>query len=424
MTHEQASPEPGKRLPAGGMFALLSSLFLVDLASAMTGVALPLLLTAKYGFGLTVGLTLAIRVVPSILAGPVVGSLIGRTDPRRLAVTSALGAACLVGLTPLTDAIWQVQLLGLLMGVTGMFAGPARLVLRPRVIREGEELRGNGFLVAAERTPALIGPALVAPLVALSDVHLAFYCAAVANAVAAVLVLRVPRTPAPQETPDEAEEPRQLPRSPLRRPLTSYAFTTRRLARATAGDRFLLGLTITAFTYVAAVGVGRFVLIRLSEDRFHGLSGFYGYLVAAMALGGVVGGILAGRLGRFGGGLVYIAGNVLEAMVWIVAASWATPTGALALMCLAGVLESAATAVFFAEVQVRMRPDVMGYYYAALIPFTDACGFVGASLGGVVVGRSLTAGVLCTSFLMAVPVLLTARWYFTPATTQPTEGTA
>jgi MFS family permease len=431
MTYEQATTERPKRLPAGGMVALLSSLFLVDLGSAMTGVALPLLLIQRYGFSLTVGLTLAIRVVPSILVGPVVGSMIGRLDPRRLAVTSALGAAALVGVIPLTNALWQVQLLGLALGVTGMFAGPARLVLRPRVIKEGDELRGNGFLVAAELTPALVGPALVAVLVAAHDVQLAFYCEAVANAVAAVLILRVPRTPAPQElpahepptpAPTKADRPR-TPRRALHQLLTAYTVNTRTLVRATTEDRYLLGLTITAFTYVAAVAVGRFVLLRLGEDKFHDIPGFYGYLVGAMAVGGIVGGLFAGRLSRFSSGRIYILGNVLEAVVWV-AVVYVPPTAAVVLLCVAGILESTATAVFFAEVQVRIRPDAMGYYYAALIPFTDACGFAGTSVGAVVANWSTAAGALCTAGLMAVPILLTARWYFTPAPARRAEAPA
>lgn len=430
MTYEQATTERTKQLPAGGMAALLSSLFLVDLGSAMTGVALPLLLTRRYGFSLIVGLTLAIRVVPSILIGPVVGSLIGRLDPRRLAVTSALGAAALVGVIPVTDALWQVQLLGLALGVTGMFAGPARLVLRPRVIKEGDELRGNGFLVAAERTPALVGPAVVAVLVAAHDVQLAFYCEAVANALAAVLILRVPRAPAPKERPAEPTTPASAAarrRTPRRRTVrqvrTAYTVNTRTLVRATTEDPYLLGLTVTAFTYVAAVAVGRFVLLRLGEDKFHDIPGCYGYLVGAMAVGGIVGGLFAGRLGRFSSGRIYILGNVLEGAVWI-AVVYVPPTAAVALMCVAGVLESTATAVFLAEVQVRIRPDAMGYYYAALIPFTDTCGFAGTSVGAVVANWSTAAGALCTAGLMAVPILLTARWYFTPAPVPRAEAVA
>ncbi|MEV6534915.1 hypothetical protein AB0M86_35915 [Streptomyces sp. NPDC051639] len=50
------------------------SIFTVDLGTSMTAVALPLLLIRDYGTTLAAGLTLAIRLVPSIAAGPWAGS--------------------------------------------------------------------------------------------------------------------------------------------------------------------------------------------------------------------------------------------------------------------------------------------------------------------------------------------------------------
>ncbi|MER7766843.1 MFS transporter [Kitasatospora sp. NPDC096140] len=402
-----------------GLAALVGSLFLVDLGAAMCTIALPLLLVQDYGFSVAVGLTLALQVVPSVLFGPIAGSMIDRFEPRRLAVVSAVGSAVLVAVIPFADALWQLQVLGVAVGIATMIEGPVRLVLRSSVIEEGDELRGNGLIVTAERVPSVLGPLLVALAFALGEVRVVFLAAALLGLLAGALMYAVP---GPAAQPDAAADRDAAAEGDPARPTgwralarEAYVDNTRSLLRTIGKDRFMRGLTLTAFTYVCAVSVGRFALIQLGAVEFHDVPGFYGYLAGAMALGGVVGGLLAGRLTRFRNGSLYVAGNVLEAVAWIAVAATGSTVLALLMMCAAGVLESIATTVFFAEAQTRVPEEVAGYYYAALIPLTEAFGFAGAGLGATVAAWSGSAAAVCAAALIAVPVLLTARWYRIPA---------
>ncbi|MER7582340.1 MFS transporter [Kitasatospora sp. NPDC097691] len=412
-----------------GLAALVGSLFLVDLGAAMCNIALPLLLVQDYGFSVAVGLTLALQVVPSVLFGPIAGSMIDRFEPRRLAVVSAVGSGLLVAVIPFADALWQLQVLGVAVGIANMIEGPVRLVLRSSVIEEGDELRGNGLIVTAERVPSVLGPLLVALVFALGEVRVVFFVGALLGLLAGALMYFVPGPGAqpdaqPGADPDAraGANPDAAPESDPERPTgwralarEAYVDNTRSLLRTIGKDRFMRGLTLTAFTYVCAVSVGRFALIQLGAVEFHAVPGFYGYLAGAMALGGVVGGLVAGRLTRFRNGSLYIAGNILEAVAWIAVATTGSTVLALLMMCAAGVLESIATTVFFAEAQTRVPEEVAGYYYAALIPLTEAFGFAGAGLGAAVAAWSGSAAAVCAAALIAVPVLLTARWYLAPA---------
>lgn len=398
-----------------GFAALLASMFLADLGTAMSIVALPLLLVQEYGFSAEVGIALAIRVLPNVVMGPAAGAILARFDPRRVAIVSSLFLGVPTGLIAFTHAIWQVQVLSLAIGVASMFIGPSRLVLRTRVIEEGDELRGNGFLVAVERVPSLIGPPIVVLLLTISSLRPVFLWQAALTIAAAVMVLGVPGGAGPASSNGAAPATPPHRWQGVRKELVSvYVTNTRRLIRECSNDRFIRGLTLTAFTYVLAVGVGRFVLIELGEGRFGQVTGFYGYLVAAMGIGGVLGGLLAGRLSKLSGAFVYIFGNVAEALIWVLVVLAPNQATALVLMCVAGILESLATAVFFAEVQKRVSDEATGYYFAALIPITDACGFAGTALGAVVTGWSAQAAAFCTATLIALPVVLTARWYITP----------
>ena len=417
--------------------ALFLSIFLIELGSAMTAVALPLLLLERYGITASSGFAFAARLIPGVLLGPVVGDAVARQDPRRVAVVSALGGAVVIALMPWASNLGQVQVLSLLAGMSHMFAGPARLALRPLVLKEGEELAGNGFLVTVERLPGFVGPPLAGTLVGAAGFHVAFLAEAVTCLAAAGLVLLLPASPVgsllrPHDGSASGGSGGRGPAGALiavgRHLRRAYAAGIRGMTTAVARDRFLLGLTLTGFTYVGAVAIGRMFLLRLVADTFSGRPSFYGVLLGSMAIGAVLGGMLVGRLVRFHTGLLYVLGNVLEAVLWVIVAHASSAPVAVALLFLAGVTESVATAVFFAEAQSRLPAHLAGHYYAVLIPIVDACALVGAVAGASLAAASLVGASLAVAALIAIPVLLSAPWYLRSAAagqghhSQPTEG--
>ncbi|MER8199658.1 MFS transporter [Streptomyces microflavus] len=416
MTSEPVTPPRSRGRSRNALFL---SIFFLELGAAMTAVALPLILIDQYGLTASSGLAFAARMIPGMLLGPVAGDAVARYDPRRVAVVSALGSAIVIALMPWTTALWQIQLLSLLVGIGHMFGGPARLALRPLVLKEGEELAGNGVLVTVERLPVFVGPPLAGVLVTTAGFHVAFLAEAVACLAAAVLVLLVPASPVgsilrPQSssTPDGPQRRDGKLVAAARHLRRAYATGIRGMTAAVTRDRFLLGLTLTGFTYVAAVAMGRMFLLRLATESFsEHSSSVYGYLLGSMAVGAVVGGVLVGRLTRLHSGLLYILGNTVEAVLWVALVHVPSATTALLLLFLAGITESVATAVFFAEAQRRLPAQLAGHYYAALIPLTDAFSLVGAVAGASLAAATLLGASLTIGALIALPVLLTAPWY-------------
>lgn len=162
-TSQGRTAESGVAVPSAlarrNIWWLTVSMFLIRIGSSTTAVALPLFVFERYGLGIGVGLALGLRLAPNILLGPLVGNLVDRWDPRRVAVLSSVGSGVVVGLFPLTDALWHVQLLSVLSGVAYMFGYPARMALRPLAMTEGTQVKGNSMLIISERLSMLLARA-------------------------------------------------------------------------------------------------------------------------------------------------------------------------------------------------------------------------------------------------------------------------
>jgi predicted MFS family arabinose efflux permease len=165
-------------------------------------------------------------------------------------------------------------------------------------------------------------------------------------------------------------------------------------------------LSLTAFGYVTAVGASRLLLTDQAPRLFGGEGASLGYLMAAMALGGVLGAILGGRFGHQHQSRIYIVGNLCEAPCWplLLVAHHEIP--ALLIMVLAGIFESAPTVAYYAEVQTRLSPAEVSAYYAGLMPLTQVSSAIGALGGGLLLAAggawALSIGMAC---LIAGPII-------------------
>lgn len=453
--HEQVGERaPGEVLPeATGQLRLMRhnpalrrlvvSLFLLQVGQSTTWVGIPLLVIERYGLGLDAGLTTGLIVIPNIFLGVAVGNLVDRTNPRNLLMVSAVFSGLLVTLFPFTAALWQIQLLAVTVGIGYMFIMPAMLVLRPRVMDAGSEMSGNGLVVTAQRLALLAGPTLSGPIIGLAGLSWIFGFEAVTAIGAALLLARLAVRTANAHQPgkDEGGTDRAEAHAAGERPAIASLPTiwgqvlvssVRSIVDLVRGDRKLAALTITVFTYLIAYGLGNILLASYSLDTFRHFPGMLGYLLGALGVGGAAGALLVPRLARIDRGLLYLSASILEGIVWAFVPFIDAAAGALVLLFMAGLLESAATVVFFAEVQPRLSVEYTGRYWAMVLPVTDACLLLGRSLGGFMIpaaGVHWTAVVICIIFvspvvLLAAPILRgDGRQQSTtsPASLDPTE---
>ncbi|MFF1464005.1 MFS transporter [Streptomyces sp. NPDC058330] len=398
-----------------GLARLIVSMSISRLGTSITGVALPLLLLDRFGLGVDFGITLGIRLVPNILLGTVVSEVVRRWDPRAVSVVASVASALVAVAIPFAGVLWQIQVLSFLIGLTTMFLTPARLALRSRVTPDGRELEANGLVVTAQRVASLLGPVVVGPVLAFGTISLLFFAEAATALLAGALLVGSFPGPKDEPAPAGGASARRTRKSPLEIPRRLFLDNPRDLLAVVRGDRMVFGLTLTAFTYVFVVGMNSVFVPAFARIRFPDTDGMLGYLIAAMGLGGAVGGVLAGRLTRCAPGLMYMLGNVLEAVCWLFLLLAHRPALAIGLLVAGGILESVATAVYMAEVQARFTERELTHYYSMLLPTNDVFVLLGATVAGLLVapGR-LGVSVAVIAGVMAVPILLLARSFFTP----------
>lgn len=412
--------------PAGGswrenrpLMSLAGSLLLVRTAGTLIGVGLPLLLIDRFGFTADLGLVLAAQLIPSILFGTAIGDAVASWGARRCAVGSSLTAGAVAPFLTLATQLWQLQLLALVLGLAFSFGQPARMALRSRVMKAGSELSGNGMLVTANRIPALLGPAMAAVLFQAGAVWV-FLTATLLSAVSALL-LTVLNKGAAEPRSDRAEGRARgafakRGAGQLKSVLT-YLFATspRQLAEVMRGDRMLTALTLHALVWMFAIGLSRLLLPAVTLERFPENEGLYGYVVAAVGVGGILGGMCAARLARLGTAQAYVGFSLLDAACWPLAVL--LPVGApgvVGLFLLTGVCESITTVIYYSEVQRRVGEHMNGRYFALIMPLCDLAMFVGTAVSGPLVTQGLVWAVVAVVVMFVLPVLLLSRTFCDP----------
>jgi MFS family permease len=273
---------PSPRLPAS-YWSLYWSGGLDCLGDGAYAAAVPLLALTFTDDPRAVAVLAAATQVPWLLFALPVGALVDRCDRIVLmrvaqAVQAGLAAACAV--------LVQVGGLGLPglaasafgLGVGEVVLGTAAQAVLPAVVPADLLHRANGYLQAGTVVgQQFAGPPVGSLLFAVSAA-LPFTAATGCCALAAVLLVVVPRVPRPAG-----------PHPPLRAAVAEGLRWTRRhrLIRALA---VLLGVN----TFCGQLGSATLVLLATRELRVEPAG--YGLLLAAAAVGGMVGGLVNGWL--------------------------------------------------------------------------------------------------------------------------------
>lgn len=381
--------------PLGSRFRLLwTSVTVSSLGDGMRFVALPLLAARISGDPRDLALVTVAEQLPWLLFGLPAGALADRVDRRRLLWTVdacravlvagfAAAVACGIAGIPL------IALVGFLLGCgqTLYNAGWAGVV--PAVVRPADRPRANGRLQAgALVTDSLLGAPLGTVCFGLAALA-PFAVDAVSFALAALLVFLLPGT-LRVERP-EAPADRQAPAGLFTEALQG--------ARWLAAHRVLRTLCLTAATANLVFGGVLAVLVLYARRILHLGPVGYGLLSMAFAVGGVLGSLVAPRLGRRLGMrwtlLVTMLGSALALTTAGLADGWRTAGCAT--------VGYGALSMAWNVLAVSLRQD--------LVP-EQLLGRVGMAYqmvanGGIAVGAAL-AGVLAHGYGLRAPFLVGA----------------
>ena len=263
---------------------LLTAQVVSALGTQMTFLALPWFVLETTGSPTRMGVVLAAELLPVALLGIPSGTVVARLGARN---TMLLGDLCrapiLLSVPVLHSAgVLSFPLLLVLVALLGVFIAPyfasQRLVL-PELLGDDERTvsQANAVLEGAQRTTALLGPALAGVLIASIGAPNVLYLDAASFLFSfTVLLLFVPR------------------RAPIAQTEDSHGVL--------AGIRFLLRdrvLRVLGATALVANGMGTMLVAALpvlAYEEFDGSSRVAGAFFAAFGIGAVVGSIAAVKL--------------------------------------------------------------------------------------------------------------------------------
>ena len=281
-----------------------------------------------YGGAAAVGVAALARLLPAGLAAPFAGLLVDRRSRRNLLIASAVVRAVsrlLVMATVLADGPFAVVLaLAALQGVVSTVLRPAQAALLPLLARTPREVAAvNVFTSALDNVAWLIGALAGGLLVAGPGAGWAFGATAIPMALAALLLCGVPRdaVPAYRARPAGASAVSEAVRG------AQQVWAEPRL-------RLIVGLLCVTTMVEGAVDV---LVVVVAFDLLDVGEAGLGWLNAAWAVGGLLGGVLATGLlggGRLAAGLA--AGCLLAGAAVIGLATWTTVASALGLLALVG----------------------------------------------------------------------------------------
>lgn len=352
-------PDSITRQPWGGgrqEVRLLTSLFCTYLGSSITAAASMIFLFHRFGVGPSAGFALVLQLVPNMLLGPVTGEVVCRVNPKLAAMTGSLGVGVAVLGYLLVTQAWQAQLVSLAVGIAAVIGIPARMSLRASVLSIDRLKASTGAIVAAERLGLVLGPLIASTVAVTIGVRAAFvlefFLALVA--VASLLGLR------PRESDRGAPTDNGL------------RGVYRRAWQLMTGDRVVWEYSLSGFVYLIGVGMRRLLFGAVLIITLHTNTNRLGILLGAMAVGGIIGGLIAPRVDIGHVDRQYVLQTCVEILVWValgLAGSWPVY---LPLLVIAGVLEGFTTTLYFIRVQDRLQPKEIGRYFSLMSPMSDA----------------------------------------------------
>jgi len=320
-------------------------------------IALPFLVFGDTESALAVGLTFAASAIPNLLFGPVAGALVDRWDRRvTMIVADVLRAGLLITVPFLLRIdVALVYVVAFLVATITMLFRPAKTAVIPAIVDERDLVTANSASSIADTASDLVGLPLAGIVVAMvsDSLELVFVFIAATYLLSAVMlsVMTVPK-----------------------QDLITSAFRLRSIWQdVLEGWRFLRRqaelFSNTIVSTVAQVAVGAEIVAtvpytRVVLDLTQGISEpeqAYAFLLTAVALGSVLGGVAIGAINdRLPKGPMIIAGFVGMGTTLVLAGFVTNPYIAIGLFFFTGLFNMVYIVPTITMFQQRTPQPLMG----------------------------------------------------------------
>lgn len=358
------------RLLAGGQFAS-------TIGDYCYAVALPWLVLSNHGSTILLGTLLACYGVPRTVLIPVGGILADKVGPRTLMLLADILRCALVGVLTFLAARHTASLVTLgptaavIGGCEGLFL-PASFTIMPSLLDDTQLTAGNALNQTAIQAGSLIGPAIGGALVAITGASTAaFGIDAVSFALSALSLVLIPRRPAPRPVAADAAEAADStagqadtsPDSPATGPGGLAAQPPGKPQSVLSYIRHSRGIQLVMLVAIAmnlgSGGLGEVALPALAHA--HWGAGGYGAVLACMAVGAVLGTLIAARTGALRNpGMLASWAFTTAGCAIILVPFLGGEAGAAAAMLLDGACTSLGGVLFYTMAQRSLPPAMLG----------------------------------------------------------------
>lgn len=335
--------------------------------------------------------TTAARIVPIVALGPLGGVLADRFDRRRVMVVSdAARAALMLGLAAVALAGLPVVLAPVLAGLATAAAAPyppCTAATTPRLVPDSDLPGANALRSAVGMGAVAAGPVVGAVVLLLGPPSTAFLINAVTFVLSALAVLSIPRGPAFAPPPAVGERPSIV---------ADVVLGARALRAHPVAVRLVGADVVCSVVY----GLQTVLLLLLCRSLGLGAAG-YGYVLAGLGAGGIVGTTLAGRAARstrpravLGGALLVVAvpSSLMAVTPWLPGLLLCSVIGGAGAVLVEVLCETA--------LQRELDEEVFARAYGVALPV-----ILGGIVGGSLVAAPLVALVGLTGAIVATGLL-------------------
>lgn len=252
-------------------------------------IALPVYVYDLTGSTLATGGMFVAQTLPRLLFGSIAGVFVDRWDRRRtMLVANLLCAAALLPLLLARSAgdLWLIYLAAFLQTACSLFFQPAETALVPQLVGENHLLHANALIALNWELTRLVAPPLGGLIMVVLGIGSAVAVDAASFLLAAALVALVAGAPRAAE---------RQPRAGMWRAVWREQAEGLRLVR---GDSLVAAVFAITATAMVAEGIINVLGFPWLKQVLGGGALERGWLTSAQAVGGLLGGLLIGRVAR------------------------------------------------------------------------------------------------------------------------------
>ena len=346
-----------------------------NLGDTLNYVALVVLVFRLSHSGLAVSGLVVFEIVPTLLLGPLAGVLIDRFDRQRLLIATDLMRALLILALAVTHVVWGVYAISALLAAASTLFNPALQVIMPALLSDEERLAANSVAWSSGRLVQIIGASVAGGLIAWAGTTPAFLVNAASFAFSAVMLSRL-TIPCREG-------------SPRRGGLGNWLEDAREGLAYARHDPFVARLVpIQALTSFAVGATSALLVVLAAKHLRVGADGF-GWLIAAIGIGALLGPFLSNRLtrGRYLDARLLFVPYVIRgvgdvALGLVVGLPWA-----LVILFVYGLNTSTGTVASTSILQTIIPDRVRGRVFTLLDVTWAAMRLISLGLGGFLADR-------------------------------------